>query len=127
MDLTVSKIPMEAELHLQHVGASLLVVRRQEEGQNAGQQEGQGNGHLLRVMKYQGQNQTDIFAKELRFSPDMFDDHMPWGYSSLFQGKLLILMILYVSLEVMGISTIQDKKLSWMSWKEWLEVITPWD
>ena len=33
---------MEPELHLHHLGASLLVVRRQEEG--AGQEEGQGKG-----------------------------------------------------------------------------------
>ena len=94
VDLSVSNIPVEPELHLQHLGASLLVVRRQEagqeEGQGAGQEEMQGAGHLLTVMKYQGQNQTDIFAKELRFSPDMFDDHMPWGYGSLFEGESLV-------------------------------------
>ena len=60
MDLTVSKIPIDPELHLQHLGASLLVVRRQEklqgtgakkwqeagqkEGQDIGQMEGQGAG-----------------------------------------------------------------------------------
>ena len=98
MDQTLTNIPVDSELHLQHLGASLLVVRRQEEGkritqkegQEAGQKETQGAGHLLTVMKYQGQNQTNIFAKELRFSPDMFDDHMPWGYSSLFQGQELV-------------------------------------
>ena len=36
--------------------------------------------------KYEGVGQTDLYAKELRFSTSMFDDHMPWGYNSLFAG-----------------------------------------
>ena len=36
--------------------------------------------------KYEGSDQTDLYAKELRFSTSMFDDHMPWGYNSLFEG-----------------------------------------
>ena len=31
-------------------------------------------------------SQTDLYTKELRFSTSMFDDHMPWGYNSLFAG-----------------------------------------
>ena len=36
--------------------------------------------------KYEGLSQTDLYTKELRFSTNMFDDHMPWGYNSLFAG-----------------------------------------
>ena len=41
----------------------------------------------LTFTKYEGLGQTDLYAKELRFSTSMFDDHMPWGYNSLFTGK----------------------------------------
>ena len=51
--------------------------------------------------KYEGSGQTDLYAKALRFSTRMFDDHMPWGYNSLFAGgspvkKKLTLMYLTV-------------------------------
>ena len=36
--------------------------------------------------KYEGSGQTDLYAKALRFSTRMFDDHMSWGYNSLFAG-----------------------------------------
>ena len=52
--------------------------------------------------KYEGSGQTDLYAKALRFSTRMFDDHMPWGYNSLFAGgspvkKKLTLMYLMAS------------------------------
>ena len=43
--------------------------------------------HPLTFTKYEGSAQTDLYAKELRFSTSMFDDHMPWGYNSLFAGR----------------------------------------
>ena len=43
--------------------------------------------HPLTFTKYEGSAQTDLYAKELRFSTSMFDDHMPWGYNSLFSGR----------------------------------------
>ena len=52
--------------------------------------------------KYEGSGQTDLYAKALRFSTRMFDDHMPWGYNSLFAGgsrvnRKLTLMYLMAS------------------------------
>ena len=36
------------------------------------------------VIKYEGDESTSGFCSELRLSKKMFDHHMPWGYSNLF-------------------------------------------
>ena len=71
----VNSIPATSEPHLQHVAASLMVLRREEQG-----------GARVSVTNYQGRRQTKLFAEELRLSTSMFDDHMPWGYGQLFAG-----------------------------------------
>ena len=62
--------------------------------------------------KYEGSGQTDLYAKALRFSTRMFDDHMPWGYNSLFAGgsrvnRKLTLMYLTAFAQELVISTRQ--------------------
>jgi len=72
----VSKIPNLSEPRLRHLGNTLFVLRRRE----------RATSQPLVFTKYEGSGQTDLYAKALRFSTRMFDDHMPWGYNSLFAG-----------------------------------------
>ena len=39
------------------------------------------------VNLFRGNESTSIFCSELRLSKKMFDHHMPWGYSNLFDVK----------------------------------------
>ena len=39
---------------------------------------------MVRIRKFEGMTQTDALSRELRLSKKMFDHHMPWGYSHLF-------------------------------------------
>jgi len=71
-----SSIPSLAEPRLHHLAHTLFVVRRRKTTSSL----------PLTFTKYEGSAQTDLYAKELRFSTGMFDDHMPWGYNSLFSG-----------------------------------------
>jgi len=76
VEAACSTIPSVAEPRLHHLAHTLFVVRRRETT----------SSQPLIFTKYEGVGQTDLYAKELRFSTSMFDDHMPWGYNSLFAG-----------------------------------------
>ena len=41
-----------------------------------------GQDHVVRVLRGQ---EADPLASELRLRGGMFNDHMPWGYASLFK------------------------------------------
>jgi len=76
VEAACSTIPSVAEPRLHHLAHTLFVLRRRDKTAS----------HPLTFTKYEGSAQTDLYAKELRFSTSMFDDHMPWGYNSLFSG-----------------------------------------
>jgi len=76
VEAACSSIPSLDEPRLHHLAHTLFVVRRRKTTSSA----------PLIFTKYEGSDQTDLYAKELRFSTSMFDDHMPWGYNSLFEG-----------------------------------------
>jgi len=77
VEAACSRIPSVAEPRLHHLAHTLFVVRRRDTTSSS---------QPLTFTKYEGLGQTDLYAKELRFSTSMFDDHMPWGYNSLFTG-----------------------------------------
>merc|ERR1712080_234925 len=74
VEQAVASIPSShSEPYLQHIGSCLLVSRRQDDT-------------LTTFTNYLGSTLIEMFSRELTLSSDMLDDHMPWGYSQLFQG-----------------------------------------
>eukprot|EP00092_Neocalanus_flemingeri_P009884 GFUD01010653.1.p1 GENE.GFUD01010653.1~~GFUD01010653.1.p1 ORF type:complete len:626 (+),score=162.41 GFUD01010653.1:56-1933(+) len=74
VDKAVSSIPSSKEPYLHHVAETFLVIRRKDESSG------------VEVQNYQGLNETDKFSQKLTFNPSMFDDHMPGGYTYIFEG-----------------------------------------
>ena len=83
VDRTISSVPPSSDdPFLHHVAGTLLLVKRK---QDLG--EGEQEEQEVSITMYQGTQQTDMFAGELKLSTSMFDDHMPWGYDQVFQGE----------------------------------------
>ena len=69
----VENIPAGGEPRLRHLVPLVLRLQRQETGQ-------------VDITSYRGLNETKLLSDRLTLSSGMLNDHMPWGYDSLFAG-----------------------------------------
>eukprot|EP00092_Neocalanus_flemingeri_P007580 GFUD01008182.1.p1 GENE.GFUD01008182.1~~GFUD01008182.1.p1 ORF type:complete len:335 (+),score=91.96 GFUD01008182.1:249-1253(+) len=66
----VENIPKTEHAELTQVGRNLIVMRRTKDD--------------ISLTRFSGPEEISKFSRQIRFKYGMFDDHMPWGYTSLF-------------------------------------------
>jgi len=68
----VESIPLTEHAELTQVGKNLIVMRKEKDKDD------------VSLTKFSGSENIRKFSSQIRFKYGMFDNHMPWGYSSLF-------------------------------------------
>jgi len=88
-------IPKTEHAELTQVGGNLIVMRKTKDE--------------MSLTKFSGTEEIRKFSRQIRFKYGMFDDHMPWGYNSLFSKVGTSDAAKAVGLEVLDIN--QEEKV----------------
>jgi len=70
VEAAVASIPSSDHAELTQVGRNLIAIRKEKDD--------------ISLTKFSGPHDITKFSEQVRFKYGMFDDHMPWGYNSLF-------------------------------------------
>ena len=77
VEAAVESIPQTEHAELTQVGRNLIVMRKDKDKDD------------ISLTKFSGSENIRKFSHQIRFKYGMFEDHMPWGYGSLFTSELI--------------------------------------
>jgi len=91
VEVAVDSIPSSDHAELTLVGKNLIVIRKEKDD--------------ISLTKFSGPQNIVKFSEQVRFKYGMFDDHMPWGYNSLFSKFGVSEAAKSISLEALDIDS----------------------
>merc|ERR1719250_78282 len=91
VEVAVESIPSSDHAELTLVGKNLIVIRKEKDD--------------ISLTKFSGPHNIVKFSEQVRFKYGMFDDHMPWGYNSLFSKLGISEAAKSISLEALDIDS----------------------
>jgi len=89
VEAAVESIPLTEHAELTQVGRNLIVMRKDKDD--------------ISLTKFSGSENIGKFSHQIRFKYGMFEDHMPWGYGSLFSKLGTTEAVMNIDLEVLDI------------------------
>jgi len=98
VEAAVESIPPSDHPELTQVGRNLIVMKKDKDD--------------ISLTKFSGAENIRKFSQKIRFKYGMFEDHMPWGYNSLFSKFGITDAAKSIGLEVLDIETKEDEEAS---------------
>lgn len=99
VEAAVESIPETEHAELSQVGRNLIVMRKDKDKDD------------ILLTKFSGSENIRKFSHQIRFKYGMFEDHMPWGYGSLFSKLGSIEAAMNIDLEVLDIDQEDTKDM----------------
>eukprot|EP00090_Calanus_glacialis_P002599 TRINITY_DN11944_c0_g1_i1.p1 TRINITY_DN11944_c0_g1~~TRINITY_DN11944_c0_g1_i1.p1 ORF type:complete len:526 (-),score=166.79 TRINITY_DN11944_c0_g1_i1:92-1669(-) len=91
VEAAVESIPQTEHAELTQVGRNLIVMRKDKDKDD------------ISLTKFSGSENIRKFSHQIRFKYGMFEDHMPWGYGSLFTKLGTTEAVMNIDLAVLDI------------------------